>query len=163
MDNNDQSFDDFLSNVDPIYREFAMQMHEHLLQNDCKLKMMLAKNGYVVSYQHGKKKHVILNFVFRKSSLFARIYCEMIGRYTEVLAKAPASIVKTIEKAPKCKRFENPPKCNPKCSGYVFAINGKQHQKCRFNCFLLAVEDESIPLIRTLVDNELQCRLPAEG
>jgi len=151
-------FEDFIIEVDPQYQEFARKMHEYLLQNDCKLKMTSAKNGYVVSYQHGKKKRVLMNFVFRKSGLVARIYADHIGQYIEVLESVPGSMKKTVEKAPKCKRFEEPTSCNPKCSGYVFTLGDTQHEKCRYNCFLFTVNDESIPFIRTLIEKELGCR-----
>jgi hypothetical protein len=65
----DISFDDFLVNVNPQYRGFAMQTHEAMLQGGCKLKLTPAKSGYVVSYAHGKSKRVIMNFVFRKKGL----------------------------------------------------------------------------------------------
>jgi len=129
-----------------------------MIQNGCKLKLELAKNGYVASYQHGKKKRVILNFVFRKIGLLARIYCNFVGQYLEVYDETPEKIAKSIEKAPECKRFSDPSECNPKCNGYVFTVSGTQYQKCRYNCFLFAVTDESIPFIRSLYENELRCR-----
>ena len=158
MDEKNLSFDDFVNDVDPVYHEFVRQTHEYMLENECTLKMMLAKNGYVVSYQHGKKKRVIMNFVFRKSGLFARVYCDFIGHYSETLETIPEKMMKAVEKAPTCKRFKDPPSCNSKCSGYLFTMKDKQHQKCRYNCFLFAVDEESIPFIRTLLENELKCR-----
>ena len=162
MDKKELSFDDFINEVDPKYHEFARQTHAYMLQNDCKLKMTLAKNGYVVSYQYGKKKRVVFNFVFRKSGLFARIYSDHIGKYSEIFEGIATNMVKSIEKAPACKRFSDPSDCNSKCSGYVFNIKGTQHQKCRYNCFLFPVNNENIPFIRTLFENELQYRSHAE-
>jgi len=156
------SFENFINEADPKYHDFVMKMHEYLIQNNCKLKLAIAKNGYVVSYQYGKKKRVILNYVFRKTGLFARIYADNIGHYTEVLEILPEKISKTVEKSPACKRFADPPKCNPKCVGYVFEMNKIQHQKCRYNCFLLAVDDESIPVIKSLVEEELKSRNKSE-
>ena len=158
MENNELSFDSFIENVDPKYHDFVQQKHAYLISLGCKLKLQLAKNGYVVSYQHGKKKRVLLNYVFRKSGLHARVYCDFISQYMDVLEEAPEDIRKVIVKAPSCKRFENPPKCNSKCSGYVFTINGTQHQKCRYNCFLLEINDASIPFINNLLENELKHR-----
>ena len=151
-------FEDFIIEVDPQYQDFARKMHEYLLQNDCKLKMASAKNGYVVSYQHGMKKRVLMNFVFRKSGLVARIYADHIGQYIEVLETVPDSMKTTVEKAPKCKRFEVPAGCNSKCGGYVFTLGDTQYQKCRYNCFLFGVNDESVPFIRTMIEKELRCR-----
>ena len=152
------SFEDFLKTVDPKYHEFVQQANDYMQQNDCKLRLELAKNGYVASYQHGKKKRVILNFVFRKSGLFSRIYTNFIGQYMEVLEVLPEKMSKSIEKAPVCKRFADPSECNPNCNGYLFTMNGTQYQKCRYNCFLFAVDEESIPVIKSLYENELRCR-----
>ena len=151
-------FEDFIIEVDPQYQDFARKVHEYLLQNDCKLKMTSAKNGYVVSYQYGKKKRVLMNFVFRKSGLVTRIYADHIGQYAETLGSVTEKMKRTVEKAPVCKRFEDPTSCNSKCSGYVFHLGSIQHQKCRYNCFLFEVNDESIPFIRTLIEKELACR-----
>ena len=158
MGKNDLSFDDFLSDVDPKYHDFVKQTHEFMLECGCTLKMALAKNGYVVSYNYGKKKRVIMNFVFRKGVLFSRIYGDYVGQYADILDTFPKKIIKSITKAPVCKRFEDPSKCNQKCGGYMFTMNGTQYQKCRYSCFLFAVDDESIPVIRTLYEHELKCR-----
>jgi len=151
-------FEVFIKEVDPQYQGFAREMHEYLLKNDCKLKMTSAKNGYVVSYQYGKKKRVLMNFVFRKSGLVARVYADNINQYLGVLESIPDAMKKAVEKAPKCKRFEETPGCNPKCSGYVFSLSNIQHQKCRYNCFLFEVNNESIPFIKTMIEKELECR-----
>jgi len=151
-------FGDFIIDVDPQYQDFARSINEYLLENDCKLKMASAKNGYVVSYQYGKKKRVLMNFVFRKSGLVTRIYADHIGQFIDVLEAAPESMKKTVIKAPVCKRFEDPTSCNSKCGGYLFNLSDAQHQKCRYNCFLFVVNEESIPHIRMMIEKELECR-----
>jgi len=158
MPENGLNFEDFILSVEPRYQGFARQTHEYMLQNDCKLKITSAKSGYVVSYQHGKKKRVIMNFVFRKSGLVARIYGDFAGNYPEHLEALPDKMIKSIEKAPGCKRFENPPRCSEKCGGYVFSIKKTQHMKCRYNCFMFEVDDESIPYIQTFLEKELEMR-----
>jgi len=152
------NFEDFLLTVDPKYQSFAQQTHEQMLQDGCALKMASAKSGYVVSYQHGKKKRVVMNFVFRKGGLVARIYGDNAGEYASFLESLPESMHKAIEKAPPCKRFEDPPRCSANCIGYVFPLNGKQHQKCRYNCFMFPVTEESIPHIKALAGKELEMR-----
>ena len=152
------TFDDFLMEVDPKYHWFVLEMQEYLLKKDCKLKITSAKSGYLASYQFGKKKRVILNFVFRKSGLIARIYCGYASDYEDYLETLPEEVKKIIIKAPSCKRFEDPPKCAPTCIGYVFKLDNTMHQKCKYNCFLLEVNDENIPIIKTLVEKELACR-----
>ena len=151
-------FEDFILSVDPQYQEFTKSIHDYMVKNECTLKMTDAKNGYVVSYQQGKKKRVILNFVFRKNGLHARIYADHVAQYLDLLESLPESMKKAVVKAPSCKRFDDPPKCNSKCIGYIFTIADTQHQKCRYNCFLFLVTNESIPHIWTLVEKELSLR-----
>jgi len=151
-------FQDFLLEVDPHYQWFALQIQDLMQQNGCKLKMMLAKNGYVVSYSHGKKNRVIMNFVFRKNGLVTRIYGDHVVEYLDFLDSLPDNMRQTIEKAPNCKRFESPPRCSPRCVGYVFSIKGAQYQKCRYSCFFFEVNDDSIPYIKTFLEKELLSR-----
>jgi len=152
------SFDDFIMCVNPQYQSFIRSINDQLLIDGCKLKITSAKNGYVVSYQHGRKKRVVLNFVFRKIGLVARIYGDNVGAYSDVLGSLPDSIKNSVKKAPSCKRFDDPPRCNSNCRGYVFSIDDVQYQKCRYNCFMFEVCDESIPLIRTFIEKELALR-----
>jgi len=156
------TFEDFLLEADPQYQGFARELHEYLLENGCTMKISTAKNGYVVSYQYGKKKRVVINFVFRKKSgLVVRIYGGNVEQYMEIIEALPENMKTTIEKAPKCKRFEDPPKCSPKCIGYIFPLAGTHHQKCRYNCFLFEVNDENIPHIREMIEKELSYRAGA--
>ena len=150
---NELSFEDFLVNVNPVYQSFAKQMHAYLLDNDCKLKLKLAKNGYVVSYSHGISKRVVLNFVFRKNGLFTRIYGDMVNKYMDLLDNLPENMIKSISKAPECKL------CNDRCNkGYSFSIKGTAYLKCRYNCFLFVVDDESIPFITYFLESEVRER-----
>ena len=158
MPKEELSFEDFINDVDPRYRDFATQTHEYMLGEGCKLKMQLAKNGYVVSYSHGKTKRVVMNFVFRKSGLIARIYGDNVGQYENFLETLPEAMKKDIENSPKCKRFNEPPGCNSKCGGNVFTLGGTLYQKCRYNCFMFNVNDECIPFIRGFLEHELQAR-----
>ena len=158
MPDNELSFEDFLNDVDPRYQEFVRELHGYMLENGCKFKLALAKNGYVASYSYGKPARVVLNFVFRKSGLVARIYGDNVNGYLDFIEALPEALMSVIEKAPACKRFENPPKCSSKCVGYVFAIKGTQYQKCKYNCFMFSVDDESIPFIREFIENELKAR-----
>jgi len=157
------TFEDFLIDVDPKYLGFVRENHDDLIGKGCTLKMATAKNGYVVSYYYGKKKRVLVNFVFRSGELVARIYGGNVDQYIGVLDTLPEDMKKIVIKAPKCKRFEDPPKCSPKCIGYTFTFNGEHHQKCRYSCFLFKVTDESIPVIKDMTEKELSCRIEAEN
>lgn len=153
MPDKELSFENFLKDVNPIYQEYVGQTHEYLLQSGCKVKYQLAKSGYVVSYSHIKDKHVVANFVFRKSGLVIRIYGDYVNRYIEFMETLPDTMIKAIEKAPDCKL------CNSRClKGYVFSIKGTRHQKCRYNSFMFAINDESIPYIKGFLENEIRER-----
>jgi len=150
--------EDFIIEINPEYHGFVQSLNDYLVSNGCNLKMTTAKNGYLVSYQYGKKKYVLMNFVFRKGKLFARIYGNNAVLYIDILESLPDIMKKAIHKAAKCKRFEDPPKCTPKCNGYVFNFEGSDLQKCRYYCFMFEVTDESCLYIRTLIEKELECR-----
>jgi len=152
------SFDDFLISVVPQYQGFARSINDYMLNNGCALKITTAKNGLVVSYQHLAKKKVVMNFVFRKKGLVVRIYGDHVGEYPEFLETLPGSMKESIRTAPSCKRFEDPPRCSPKCGGYVFSIGDAQYQKCRYSCFMFVVDDESIPFITSHIEKELAAR-----
>ena len=152
------SFEDFIISVAPQYQGFARSINDYMLQNGCALKITTAKNGYVVSYQHTARKRVVMNFVFRKKGLVARIYGDHVGDYPDFLEALPDSMRNSISEAPSCKRFNDPPKCNSKCVGYVFSLGNAQYQKCRYSCFMFDVSDESIPFITAHIEKELAAR-----
>ena len=162
MPENSPAFSDFIMEVDPRLHGFVQQTDEQMTQYGCKLKIATSKSGYVVSYTHAKSKKVILNFVFRKSGLVVRIYGDSVGQYLDLLEALPDKMRKVIEKAPSCKRFEDPPRCNSKCGGYVFILGGTQYQKCRYNCFMFGVDHESIPFIDRFIENEVGARNAAQ-
>jgi len=152
------NIEDFLIEIKPQYHGFVLSLNNYLTDKGCKIKITTAKNGYLVSYQYGKKKYVLMNFVFRKGELVARIYGNNAVNYIDILESLPESMKKSIHKAGNCKRFEDPPKCTPKCGGYVFKLEGSELQKCRYFCFMFEVNEETAPYIRTLIEKELECR-----
>lgn len=112
--------------------------------------------GYVVSYKN-KRKKTTLNFVFRKSGLYVRIYADGLNNYADVLKDFPESLIKKIVNSPVCKRLIDPTDCSPTCpQGFTFELDVKRHQKCRYNCFLIPVIPEYIPAITSLVEGELK-------
>ena len=158
MDKKELKFEDFLMDVNPAYHEFVKQVHHYLLENECSIKMDVAKNGYLVSYSD-KNKRVILNFVFRKSGLVTRIYGDNVNHYNDFLETLPAGMIKAIEKAPVCKRLIDITKCNSKCRmGYDFMLKGTRHQKCQYNCFMFLVNDENNLFISDFLKKELTAR-----
>lgn len=159
MDKNELKYEDFLNDVNPMYVEAVNDINDYLLQNGCKAKIELAKNGYLVSYSHAKSKKVIVNFVFRKNGLIIRIYGDFVGKYIDFMETLPDQMIISIDKSPACKRLIDPTKCNSRCSmGYDFSIKGNRYQKCRYNCFMFEVNEESIPYIKVFLKNEIEKR-----
>jgi len=152
------NIEDFIIEIEPQHHGFVHSLNDYLMSKGCKLKMTTAKSGYLVSYQFGKKKYVLMNFVFRKGGLVARVYGNNAINYIDTLESLPESMKKIIHESATCKRFETPPKCTPKCTGYVFNFEGSELQKCRYYCFMFDVTEESSPFIRLLVEKELECR-----
>ncbi|MCL2703085.1 MAG: hypothetical protein FWE91_05700 [Defluviitaleaceae bacterium] len=160
MPKDEIKLEDFLLNVSPANLGFVHGTHDLLLTNGCTYKIETAKSGHVMSYLLPKTKKVIINYVFRKNSMIIRIYGDNIGKYTEILKTLPENMVKAIEKAPVCKRLVDPAKCNSQCPlGYVFDLNGKTYQNCRYNSFMFEVKEENFASIRDFVERELRERL----
>lgn len=152
-------FEDFLLNVSPENLSFVHETHGLMLQNGCTYKIEAAKSGYVLSYILPKTKKVVVNYVFRKSGMIIRIYGDNISKYADILNTLPNDMIAAIEKAPACKRLIDPAKCNSRCPmGYVFDINGKTYQNCRYSCFMFNVKEENYASIRNFLEQEIRER-----
>ena len=155
----DYQFADFLMAVSDSNKDFVTQIHETLTQDGYKIKIEPKAIGFLIIYAHPKNKRSILNFVFRKSGMYIRLYGENCNKYADVLNRLPDSMVKQIEKSSMCKRFTDPQACYPSCpAGYDFFIGEKHFQKCRLFCFLLLVDGESAPLLLEMVEREKEER-----
>ena len=78
MANEKVSFKEFLSVLEPEHRAFVEELNSKLIKQGCNLVIKEAKSGYAASYQLGKK--TVMNWVFRKSGILARIYGDNAGR-----------------------------------------------------------------------------------
>lgn len=153
------AFEDFLKDVHPAYLEFTVNLNETLMSRGCKQKIEAKSSGYLVSYTESASGRVILNFVFRKKGLVCRVYGDGHAKYPDFFDALPPAAVKSLTKAPNCKRLIDPAACNPKCSmGYAYTMGGELQQKCRYNAFMLDVNDENLPLINGFVERELAVR-----
>jgi len=152
-------FTAFIDAVGPEHREFVDWMHRYLTEHDCEVDIKEAKSGFVVSYVHTPKKRTIANYVFRKKGPMLRLYADHIPAYMEVLDNWPASMQKAVQKAGSCKRMLNPEACNSRClMGYDFILNGERQQKCRYNCFMFLLGDETNPYLKEVVEHEMNLR-----
>ena len=151
------SFEQFFETVSTDNKPFVEDLHSYLLDNGCKVTFEEKKSGYLASYKVGKPSKALLNFVFRKDGMIARIYGECVGGYHDFLNTLPAEMVAHIAKAGICKRLVHNT-CSPKCTGYDFMIADERFQKCRYNCFEFLMTEVSKPFIKIFVDNELRER-----
>lgn len=153
-------FEDFMMTVPERNQEFVMNLHEFLLSKDCKLEMKQAKMGYVASYKFDKK--TVLNWVFRKAGIFARIYGDNIGSYNEIIADLPAEMQKKMISSSDCKRLINPTACSKTCRmGFVFEIDNQTHKKCRNMGMMFLLTDESQNEIKKIIEAEINARSAA--
>jgi len=152
-------FEDFLADISQEYRNGVTQIHEELTTDKYKMKIEKKASGLLVSYSHPKTKRSLLNWVFRKSGLHIRIYAEGHANYADFISTLPNDMEASIAKSSQCKQFFNPPQCSPKCRGYDISIRGNKYQKCRYDCFLMQITQENLPIITELIRLEKETRV----
>ena len=152
------SFEQFFETVEADNKAFVQDLHNYLLENGCKVTFEEKKNGYLASYKYGKPPKALMNFVFRKEGMLARIYGERISSYPDFLNTLPEEMVQHIEGAGVCKKIVSNA-CNLKCNGYDFTIGDKHFQKCRYNCFEFLMTSKSKPHIKAFVEHEVNWRI----
>lgn len=148
---------DVLASTAEENQEFVQELHNKLMELGCKIDIKTARSGYVVSY--GFEKKTVLNYVFRKKGMLARIYGAHVNQYTEILHALPDEMVQSVLAAPPCKRLRDPDSCNPKCSmGYDFWLRDEHCQKCRSSAFMFLVCTQNNPFIQKLLLSEVKAR-----
>ena len=155
-------FEQFIEAVDVENKPFVQDLHKYLLDNGCKAVFEEKKSGYLTSYKYGKPQRAVMNFLFRKKGMLARIYGERIGNYPDFLGTLPSAMVESIKDASICKRLVLN-ECSPKCGGYDFTIGSERYQKCRYSCFEFQMTGESNPYIREFVEYEIKERAGAHS
>jgi len=151
-------FEDFFMAVNDEHKDFVMTVQEMLLQKGYKRKVQFTKsNGLQVSYAEPKikvVKGIIVYFLIREGKLMIRINADHHGKYPDVLNRLPEHMVSQIGRADACIKMIDPKRCWQGCMGYDFHIGEKRYQKCSINCFLFAVESESMPALLALIESE---------
>ena len=144
------TIDDFIKTVEPVHQAFVKSTHEVLIIGGYKMKIESKASGLFVSYSHPKTKRSLMNFVFRKIGLLARLYPDNASTQFS-MDKLPASMEDELIKAPDCKM------CSEKCiKGNKFLLRGKAHDKCRYNSFLFAITEQSKPIITEWIEREVK-------
>lgn len=154
------SLKEFLLAVEPEHRAFVEELNNKLIEQGCNLVIKEAKSGYAASYQLEKK--TVMNWVFRKSGVFARIYGDNAGRYENIIASLPADMQKKMTTSRDCKRLIDPDACSDTCvKGFIYALNGDTHRKCRNDGMFFLLTNETAEHIAKLVCAEVAARKSA--
>lgn len=151
------SFKEFLSAVAPEYQVFVEKLNNKLIEQGCALVIKEAKSGYTASYQLDKK--TVMNWVFRKSGILARIYGDNAGKYEDIITSLPAEMQKKMTTSRDCKRLIDPTACSNTCvKGFVYTLNGATHKKCRNDGMFFSLTNETAEHIAELVCAEVTVR-----
>ena len=151
------SFKEFLLEIAPEYRAFVEKLNNKLIEQGCNLVVKEAKSGFAASYQFDKK--TVMNWVFRKSGAMARIYGDNAGKYEDIIASLPADMQKKMITSRDCRRLIDPNACSDTCvKGFVYALNGNVHKKCRNDGMFFLLTNETAEHIARLVCAEVTVR-----
>ena len=151
------SFKEFLSTVPPERQAFVEKLNNTLGEQGCTHVIKEAKSGYAVSYQLEKK--TVMNWVFRKSGILARIYGDNASEYEDVIATLPADMQTIMTSSRDCKRLIDPTACSDTCvKGFVYNLSGNLHKKCRNDGMFFLLTDETAEHIARLVCAEVAVR-----
>lgn len=157
MANEKLALNDFLAAVAPGDREFVKKLDGSLIGQGCTLAIKEAKSGYAVSYQLAKK--TIMNWVFRKTGLWARIYGDNAGKYERVIASLPDGMQKDMIASRDCKKLADPAACSDTCvSGIAYTLKGNAYKKCRNDAMMFLLTNETAEHIAELVCAEIAAR-----
>ncbi len=150
-------FNDFFQAVPEENRTFVAALHNRLLEHGCTASFKEAKSGYTVSYQWNKK--TVMNWVFRKTGMWARIYGDNVRRYEAEIAALPIDMQKKMTDSRDCKRLLDPTACSDTCvMGFVYSLGGNTYKKCRNDGMLFLLSNETAPYIQNLVCAEVETR-----
>lgn len=154
------AFKEFLSTVAPEHQAFVERLNNKLIEQGCKLVIKEAKSGYAVTYQLDKK--TVMNWVFRKTGILARIYGDNAGKYEDIIASLPIDMQKKMTASRDCKRLIDPTACSNTCvKGFVYTLNGDTHKKCRNDGMFFLLTGETAEHIAGLVGAEITVRKSA--
>lgn len=151
------TFNNFASTVAPEYRTYVESLNEKLVELGCNTVMKTAKSGYTATYQLEKK--AVMNWVFRKAGIYARIYGDNARHYENIIEKLPSEMQDRMIKARDCKRHIDPTACSSTCvKGFVYELNGDTLKKCRNDGMFFLLTEGTAENIAELVCAEVGAR-----
>lgn len=163
-------FEDFLAMVSDSDKNFVTKVHDRLMQENNKIKIVPKGRKVIqltVTYSEQKTRRNMAKLLFSKGELSIHIYTKNYDKYLDVLSGLPKKMITQMEETNNCKNLtkqeSNEKGCSwADCSGYGFYIGKTHYQKCRYDCFKFAVEDESMPFLHGIIESEIKARMVAE-
>ncbi|HEY8390698.1 MAG TPA: hypothetical protein VIL26_07115 [Clostridia bacterium] len=151
----EQLYIDFLSLIPDESKTFVDESNSFLIDQKCKISIKPAAKGYLVTYSLPKSGKSLLNFVFRKGCVKARIYASHVAEYEELIEKFPEVTKKEISNSLDCKKL-NGKTCNSICpAGYTFVIDGIEYKKCRSMAFMPTLNELNNLIIKEMIEKEI--------
>ncbi|MDF9823977.1 hypothetical protein M2475_000325 [Breznakia sp. PF5-3] len=151
------SFNEFLLTVTPEHQAFVEKLNQKLIKQGCDLVIKKAKSGYTVTYQLKKKS--VMNWIFRKAGMMARIYGDNACKDKDIITSLPTNMQKKMIMSRDCARLIDPNACSPVCvRGFVYNLNGDIHKKCRNDGMFFQLTNENAEHIDKLVSKEVSVR-----
>lgn len=152
----DKLFSDFLDMVPDESKVFVAELNSYLTEHGCKRTIKPAAKGYLVTYSLPDSGKSLLNFVFRKGCVKARVYATHVSEYETIIEAFHEKTKKEIAAALDCKKLTGKT-CSPTCpAGYTFVMDGLEYRKCRSMAFLPTLIAENNSVIRKMIEEELR-------
>ena len=153
------TFIEFYESVPDADKPFVKELDIIFVENGCQSEIKEARSGYVATYYYikDKKKISVMNYVFRKTGMKARIYARHVAWYEKFLDSLPNGMKQEIIKAGVCKKLSGLSECSPTCmGGYRFVMDGTAYVKCKNMAFMPTLCEENNLYIKEFVERELK-------
>ncbi len=151
----EQPYNDFLKLIPNESKAFVEEIDAYLAKQKCKRTIKTAAKGYLVTYSLPDSRKSLLNFVFRKECVKARVYAAHVSEYEALVEMFPENTKKEIANALDCKKLAGKT-CSPICpAGYTFVMDEVEYKKCRSMAFLPALNEANNPIIREMLEKEI--------
>ena len=149
--------EEVLKPLSPDIQAYALDLHERYIRKGAKYKMLISSGRTYFRYTY-KGKELFHIKVSPKDGCSIIVRAKNIRKYESDAEKFPPFLLDIIKNANECARQETLDKCQPKCSGIVFVLNGNHYWKCtagNFNIPLTHLTENESRVIICWIDMEL--------
>jgi len=126
-------------------RKYYIDLHNHLIANNCKYESKINMNEYQFSYTSKHKKAKIFSIHISMDHSYVKLNSKLITENPDLLTDAPESIKTAVKNGWDCAKKNDPNACNPKCAGkaLIFNLAGTEFFKCWILNFNLPVNEKN--------------------